>query len=342
MSGGPLLEGVLDVGRAAARGGIARLRRGGVRAHARLFERAQAVRPRRSASSRRCSTAPRICYCEIEMTRAVVLPGAAGARCKDADGREPVVASPRRAPARRATLAVQEAVQMHGGIGMTDELDIGLFMKRARVAARAVRRRQLPRRSPGAAEAILTTMPDAAAKAWPVISLAEADARLNVPGSPFEWEEIDIRGVKTRVWKNAPRTLRDILLNGRAAFAARTFLVYQDDRTTFEGFARAALTIAHRRCRKAYKRRSRCDRHAQSAGMAGGFLRRDPRRCDRDTPQCVVDRAGARICAAGFWRQDRFPRFRSVTSASPNTCTICPIFSASSFAAPPSPSHIRM
>ena len=32
-----------------------------------------------------------------------------------------------------ATLAVQEGVQMHGGIGMTDEFDIGLFMKRVRV-----------------------------------------------------------------------------------------------------------------------------------------------------------------------------------------------------------------
>ena len=32
-----------------------------------------------------------------------------------------------------ANLAVQEAVQMHGGIGMTDAVDIGLFMKRARV-----------------------------------------------------------------------------------------------------------------------------------------------------------------------------------------------------------------
>ena len=30
-----------------------------------------------------------------------------------------------------ATLAVNEAVQMHGGIGMTDAIDIGLFMKRA-------------------------------------------------------------------------------------------------------------------------------------------------------------------------------------------------------------------
>jgi alkylation response protein AidB-like acyl-CoA dehydrogenase len=30
---------------------------------------------------------------------------------------------------------VQEGVQMHGGIGMTDEYDIGLYMKRARVLA---------------------------------------------------------------------------------------------------------------------------------------------------------------------------------------------------------------
>jgi alkylation response protein AidB-like acyl-CoA dehydrogenase len=27
-----------------------------------------------------------------------------------------------------------EAIQMHGGIGVTDELDIGFFLKRARVA----------------------------------------------------------------------------------------------------------------------------------------------------------------------------------------------------------------
>ncbi len=32
-----------------------------------------------------------------------------------------------------ADLAVQEAVQMHGGVGMTDELDVGLYMKRVRV-----------------------------------------------------------------------------------------------------------------------------------------------------------------------------------------------------------------
>jgi len=34
-----------------------------------------------------------------------------------------------------AQLAVQEGVQMHGGVGMTDAFDIGFYMKRARVAA---------------------------------------------------------------------------------------------------------------------------------------------------------------------------------------------------------------
>ena len=34
---------------------------------------------------------------------------------------------------RSATTAVQEGVQMHGGMGMTDAFEIGFFMKRARV-----------------------------------------------------------------------------------------------------------------------------------------------------------------------------------------------------------------
>ena len=33
------------------------------------------------------------------------------------------------------TLAVQEGVQMHGGIGMTDEYDVGFYMKRHRTLA---------------------------------------------------------------------------------------------------------------------------------------------------------------------------------------------------------------
>ena len=34
-----------------------------------------------------------------------------------------------------ARVMTNEGLQMHGGMGMTDQFDVGLFMKRARVAA---------------------------------------------------------------------------------------------------------------------------------------------------------------------------------------------------------------
>ncbi len=78
---------------------------------------------------------------------------------------------------------------------------------------------------------------------WPVMSIAEAHARLTAPGQRFEMEELVIRGVRQRTWKSAPPTLRDIFLNGRA-FGAREFLVYEDDRATYEAFSRAAIALA--------------------------------------------------------------------------------------------------
>ena len=75
------------------------------------------------------------------------------------------------------------------------------------------------------------------------MSIAEAHARLTAPGQRFEMEELVIRGVRQRTWKNAPPTLRDIFLNGRA-FGAREFLVYEDDRATYEAFSRAAIALA--------------------------------------------------------------------------------------------------
>ncbi|RVU20246.1 class I adenylate-forming enzyme family protein [Methylobacterium oryzihabitans] len=78
---------------------------------------------------------------------------------------------------------------------------------------------------------------------WPAISFADATARLTAPGSPFAVTEAVIRGVPTRVWTAAPPTLRDVFLAGRA-HGDRTFLVYEDDRATFEGFARAVLALA--------------------------------------------------------------------------------------------------
>ena len=47
------------------------------------------------------------------------------------------------------------------------------------------------------------------------MSIAQAHAILTALGAPFEMEELDIGGVRTRVWKNAPPTLRDVLLTGR-------------------------------------------------------------------------------------------------------------------------------
>jgi long-chain acyl-CoA synthetase len=80
--------------------------------------------------------------------------------------------------------------------------------------------------------------------AWPVMSIAEAHRQLTAPGGRFEIEETVIRGIPTRVWKHAPPTLRDVFLNGRA-FKDREFIVYDDDRATYEAFARATLTLAH-------------------------------------------------------------------------------------------------
>src|SRR5438477_8385652 len=79
--------------------------------------------------------------------------------------------------------------------------------------------------------------------AWPALSLAEAHARLTVPGSRFEIEEVDVRGVLTRCWKHAPPTLREILHAGRL-YGDRDFLVYDDERVSFEAFWRASSAIA--------------------------------------------------------------------------------------------------
>ncbi|MFS0736035.1 acyl-CoA dehydrogenase family protein [Sphingomonas sp. 1P06PA] len=71
-------------------------------------------------------------YSELEIARAAVLKAQ---QLLDAgDERAPLMVAVAKAKAGRASaLAVQEGVQMHGGIGMTDAHDIGLFMKRQRV-----------------------------------------------------------------------------------------------------------------------------------------------------------------------------------------------------------------
>lgn len=81
------------------------------------------------------------------------------------------------------------------------------------------------------------------APAWPAMSLAEATAALTAPDSLFEIETIEIAGRPQKVWKNGPKTLAQSFLAGRA-FGAKTFIVYEGERITFEAFSRASLALA--------------------------------------------------------------------------------------------------
>jgi alkylation response protein AidB-like acyl-CoA dehydrogenase len=71
-------------------------------------------------------------YIEIEITRAAVLK-ALQTLNGNLDEAGAAVAVAKARAGSTVTLAVQEGVQMHGGMGMTDQFDIGFFMKRARV-----------------------------------------------------------------------------------------------------------------------------------------------------------------------------------------------------------------
>jgi len=72
-------------------------------------------------------------FCEVELARSATL--RALVALDAADDRAPLFASLAKAKSGEvAKLATNEGVQMHGGIGMTDDFDIGFYMKRARAA----------------------------------------------------------------------------------------------------------------------------------------------------------------------------------------------------------------
>ncbi len=83
--------------------------------------------------------------------------------------------------------------------------------------------------------------------------LGAVTAALTAPGTPFEMEEQDVRGITLRTWKNAPPTLREVLEASRAHGDAE-FLVYDAevpgavagpfDRLTFTAHLDAAAAFA--------------------------------------------------------------------------------------------------
>ncbi len=84
----------------------------------------------------------------------------------------------------------------------------------------------------------------ATSAAWPAMSMAEAEALLTAPGAPFEIAEETIFGNPTKVWKNALPNLAELARTGRS-HGERTFIVYEDERASFEAWFRAVAALAH-------------------------------------------------------------------------------------------------
>ncbi|MDG5746822.1 class I adenylate-forming enzyme family protein [Qipengyuania sp. XHP0207] len=78
---------------------------------------------------------------------------------------------------------------------------------------------------------------------WPAMSRDDATGRLTAPGQRFEMGSVDIRGVPTRVWKNAPPNLRAIAEIGRT-HGDRLFTIYEDERVTYDAWFRAVARLA--------------------------------------------------------------------------------------------------
>jgi alkylation response protein AidB-like acyl-CoA dehydrogenase len=129
--GAGLLEGLLDLGRGAVAAEMVGLSE-------EVFSRTLAYLRERRQFGRLIGEFQALqhraaeLHIEIEITRAAVLKALQTLDGDPAHAAAAVAVAKARAGST-ATRAVQEAVQMHGGMGMTDQFDIGFFMKRARV-----------------------------------------------------------------------------------------------------------------------------------------------------------------------------------------------------------------
>ena len=125
-----LLEGVLNIGRGAVASEMVGLSEEVfARTVSYLKERKQFGKPIGEFQALQHRAAQ--LYIDIEITRAAVLK-AQQALDGDFENAAAAVAVAKARAGMTATRAVQEGVQMHGGMGMTDQFDIGFFMKRAR------------------------------------------------------------------------------------------------------------------------------------------------------------------------------------------------------------------
>ena len=75
-------------------------------------------------------------YAQLELARSIVLK-ALQAVDSDAEDISTIASACKAKLCEVSQLVAAEAIQMHGGIGMTDEFDIGFYLKRAKVAQQA-------------------------------------------------------------------------------------------------------------------------------------------------------------------------------------------------------------
>lgn len=78
---------------------------------------------------------------------------------------------------------------------------------------------------------------------WPAMSLPEVEAQICAAGQTFEMETLDIRGIATRTWKNAPPSLL-ALANHARSHGEQLITIYEDERVTYEAWYRAVANLA--------------------------------------------------------------------------------------------------
>lgn len=87
----------------------------------------------------------------------------------------------------------------------------------------------------------MATQPQPAS--WPAMSVKEAEAVLTAPGAKFEMETVTIRGVPTRVWKNAPPHMAALVALSQT-HGERLATIYEDERVSYDAQFRAIAALA--------------------------------------------------------------------------------------------------
>ncbi|MEH3037782.1 MAG: AMP-binding protein [Sphingomonas adhaesiva] len=80
-------------------------------------------------------------------------------------------------------------------------------------------------------------------RAWPAMGMDEVRAALTAPGARFEMETVDIRGLPTRVWKNAPPHMAALVRLSRT-HGDSLATIHEDERVSYDAQFRAIAALA--------------------------------------------------------------------------------------------------